>query len=152
MRRVLVIFAVVATGITVGALRGPERGGVEGHVRYPACDAPADLEVCAERVGGGEATCTRLRAETPVGYAYRLELPPGRWFVYSVAPTDLPGRRAYFTRAVTCGLTIACDDHARIEVEVRAGATVTGVDPNDWFDDEPPPPPASQAAPLRPMT
>jgi hypothetical protein len=116
-------------------------GRIRGHVHFPACMPPADLQVCAER-SGGFSSCTSKLMLTEIGLAYTLEVPPGRYLVYSKSESTLPGYRAYFTNAVKCGLHLRCFDHVPVLIEVRPNRTLTGVDPDDWF--------APQEAPLEP--
>jgi hypothetical protein len=107
-------------------------GRIRGHVHFPACMPPADLQVCAER-SDGFSRCTTKLMLTEVGLAYTLEVPPGRYLVYARSESTLAGYRAYFSKAVHCGLRVGCDDHAPVPVNVRANKTVSGVDPDDWF-------------------
>jgi len=61
----------------------------------------------------------------------------GDYFVYAagralgVPPPTRFG--AGYTKAVPCGLSVDCTDHAPITVHVSARATTTGVDPTDWY-------------------
>lgn len=112
-----------------------ELGTIRGHVHYPGCFPPNDLTVCAEPVGRGRTRCTRPIV-SEVEITYQLRVPPGRWLVYSTAESMLGDRRAYFSRAVPCGLSIHCHDHTPIPVDVSRGQTVTGVDPDDWWAHE----------------
>jgi len=107
-------------------------GRIRGHVHFPACMPPTDLQVCAER-SDGFSHCTSKLMLTEIGLAYTLEVPPGRYLVYSKSESTRPGHRAYFTAAVRCGLHLGCVDHDPISIEVRANKTVSGVDPDDWF-------------------
>jgi hypothetical protein len=63
---------------------------------------------------------------------YRLSLPAGTYYVYA-ATNDLPGYKAYYTKFVTCGLSIKCPSHVKIAVHIKAGATTTRIDPDDWY-------------------
>lgn len=116
-------------------------GAIEGHVHYPACfGPPEDLEICAEALGGGAEACTGELTATRAGFRYRLEVPPGRYLVYATTE-EMPGRRAYFSRHVVCGLSVDCRDHTPVPVHVEPGETVTGIDPDDWFGPPEPTPP-----------
>ena len=107
-------------------------GRIRGHVHFPACMPPTDLEVCAERKDGFTSCTTKLRL-TEMGMAYTLEVPPGRYLVYSKSESTRPRFRAYFTNAVKCGLHLGCVDHVPAWIEVRPNKTLDGVDPDDWF-------------------
>ena len=107
-------------------------GRIRGHVRFPACMHPADLQVCAER-RDGVSSCTSKLMLTEIGLAYTLEVAPGHYRVYSKSESTRPGYRAYFTNAVKCGLHLGCVDHVPVWIEVRPNKTLNGVDPDDWF-------------------
>jgi hypothetical protein len=107
-------------------------GRIRGHAHFPACFPPPDLQVCAEGTDGS-STCTSKLVLTEVGLAYTLEVPPGWYLVYSASESTLPGYRAYYSEAVVCGLSVECDDHEPIPIEVRPNETVSGIDPDDWF-------------------
>ena len=40
---------------------------------------------------------------------------------------------SFTSQAVPCGLSVTCTDHSLITVSVTAGATLTGIDPNDYY-------------------
>ena len=111
----------------MGALNPFVTGELRGEVRFPSCTPPR-ITVCAEPVSGGKLSCTATDAR---GH-YRLRVSHGRYYVFARADEFLQSR-AYFTRAVQCGLDIVCTDHAKIPVQVDAGQIATGVDPADWF-------------------
>lgn len=46
-------------------------------------------------------------------------------FIFCVLLTSL---------SVTCGYKVECPSHERIKVTVRAGQTLTKIDPGDWYD------------------
>ena len=41
-----------------------------------------------------------------------------------------------YSQAVLCGLSVDCNDHSLIHVQVIAGQETTGVDPGDWYAPE----------------
>jgi hypothetical protein len=63
------------------------------------------------------------------------ELAPGKYFVvaYLLNPgkTD-PTYGGGYSRAVTCGLTAKCTDHALLEVVVKPGEVTGNIHPADW--------------------
>ena len=125
--------ALIATALLlIGSALGPNTGQIRGHVRYPACMPPEDLQVCAERNDGWHR-CVDATELTEAGVAYTLDVPAGNYLVYSTSETYFPGYRAYYSKAVRCGLTIECHDHDPIQVRVRAGQIVKNIDPDDWF-------------------
>ena len=112
----------------LGVLNASPTGELRGEARYPAC-MPPRITVCAELVSGGPLIC----AATDEQGRYRLTVPAGTYYVFAKAEEFLL-ERAYFTRAVLCGLDVECKDHTRIPVEVGAGRILTGVDPADWYE------------------
>ena len=119
------------------ALFVPAPGKIRGEVHYPACFPPEDLRVCAEPIERGAPRCVEpIFAKDAI--TYELVLPAGDWRVYSKADATMPGRRAYYTRAVTCGLHVDCSDHAPVVIRVSSGKIVEGVDPDDWWAMESP--------------
>ena len=132
----LPLAAVMAVSISTLSLLSMATGTVRGRIRYPACmGPPGDAIVCAEPTAGGMATCAPVAWSTRAsGYDYRLELPAGDYYVYTRTESMMPGYRAYFTRAVTCGLHTECADHTPIVVSVAPGRVVGDVDPADWYD------------------
>ena len=122
----------------LGALNAFPTGELRGEARYPTC-MPPRIIVCAEPVSGDQLMCTATDAQG----RYRLTVPHGTYYVFAKADEFLR-ERAYFTRAVPCGLAVECTDHTKIPVHVGAGRILTGIDPADWFgpatDDVPRPP------------
>lgn len=114
----------------------PGLGTVSGFVQFPGCHVPDDLEVCAEPpTGGTEVPCVAptLSAKGP---RYALQLPAGRYRIFARAPSVDTNYRAYYTAAVTCGLTADCRDHRPQLVTVRAGQVTDGISPADWVTPE----------------
>ena len=74
---------------------------------------------------------------------YQLTVAQGTYYVFAKADEFLL-ERAYFTRAVACGLAVECRDHSKIPVQVGAGHILKGIDPADWFG------PATEEAPRSP--
>jgi hypothetical protein len=103
-------------------------GAITGRLSYPSDLLPGDLQVCAEDVASSEVSCDSQSEDG----TYRLALPPGRYTVWAQTG-EWPGVRAFYSRAVPCGLSVECEDHTPIVVEVTANATVTGIDPGDWY-------------------
>jgi hypothetical protein len=67
-------------------------------------------------------------------------VPPGDYHVFAQLPD--PARhgadyakdyRAYYSKFVTCGMSVDCKDHTPIVVTVKSGETVSGIDPQDWY-------------------
>jgi hypothetical protein len=121
---------------------------VSGPVLFPGCQAPGDLEVCAARdVEAAPVACVRPRLEDGA-LRYALTVPPGDYVVFARSEVVQPGLRAFYSRAVTCGLQAACRDHRAIRLRLAAGEARSEVAPADWF--APAGSPAVAQADLRP--
>lgn len=116
------------------------QGSLEGSLSYPSEGIPAGIQVCAEEAGGQQIYCTQSQYENQkydYGRGYRLFVPAGRYRVYATVaqnPRDPNATKAYYSRAVECGLTVQCTDGTPIEVEVRDGQNVENIDPQDWYN------------------
>lgn len=107
-------------------------GAISGNISY-ITQYPPPLRVVAFKVGENiwYSVETAQNAKT-----YTIEnVSPGRYLViaYLLNPgnTD-PTFGGGYTRAVLCGLTAKCTNHALIEVEVKPGETTRNVHPADW--------------------
>jgi hypothetical protein len=106
-------------------------GTIEGSLSYPGESIPA-LKICAENISTQARYCTQTQiqdAKYAHGKGYRLQLPAGTYRVFATAQQHT----AHYSVAVPCGLTVKCQDHRQVAVTVKAGQTLSGVDPTDWF-------------------
>lgn len=114
---------------TVAAAQG---GTIQGSLSYPSEFIPS-LAVVAFRLGGPPGdysfVTTQQGQET-----YSIPVEAGQYFV--VAYILGGGYAGGYSQAVPCGLQASCGDHSLIPVTVADGATVTGIDPADWFAPE----------------
>lgn len=115
-----------------------EGGIIEGNLIYPS-EVPPPQTVCAEHTETKKLVCTNLTTQVNEKLGYRLTLPPGEYEVYAflTAEGPTPGptvHKAYYSEFVTCGLKASCPSHAPIVVKVESGKTVSGVDPQDWYN------------------
>lgn len=120
------------------ALAG-QAGAIRGHLGCP-CDLTAiEQAVYAITVDGR----FYYRTETVRDQvAYTIDgVAPGDYLVFSLSRNTrdpypgMPPRQfdAGYTRAIACGLSVACNDHTPIPIHVTAGATTSNVDPVDWY-------------------
>jgi hypothetical protein len=110
----------------------PELGTISGTIGYPAEGKPA-IRVVAYPLDGSTPSYTDVAADQA---GFTLDLPVGSYHVvaYSLGGTGFPtGIAAGYSQAVPCGLSVTCTDHSLITVSVTAGATLTGIDPNDYY-------------------
>jgi hypothetical protein len=103
-------------------------GKITGTLGYPSEYIPA-MEVVAFNTN----TTFWYYVLTPEGASsYIIDgLPPGPYQV--VAYTVDGGLPGGYSQAVPCGLSVGCNDHSLITVNVTAGGTVTGADPIDFY-------------------
>lgn len=97
-------------------------GRAQGIATHPAGTIPPDLVVCAEPTLGGPATCV---APAPSGQ-YVLELAPGQYHITTYAKSA-PTLRGYYTER-SAGIA----GNRPLIVNVAAGETLTGINPDDW--------------------
>lgn len=107
-------------------------GRIEGRLSYPSDYIPRDMVVCAEDILSKRNHCDSKRRRDGDAESYTLMVPPGKYHVYA-RTSDLPNVRAYYSEFVTCGLDAKCPSHEPLVVEVKPGATVTSVHPQDWY-------------------
>jgi hypothetical protein len=125
------------------AAASPQPGVIEGSLSYPSEFIPDDVTICAENLATKEiySTNKHLNAKKyQYKVGYKLAVPPGDYHVFAQLPD--PGRhgadyskdyRAYYSEFVKCGMSVNCKSHAPITVKVKAGETVSGIDPQDWY-------------------
>jgi hypothetical protein len=99
--------------------------------------------VCAEAVNSKSIHCTdkRIVNRKRGKVTYRLRVPAGSYYVFATIvngeePVDnVRGYRAYYSEFVKCGLSINCPSHEPVKITLRAGQTLTGINPGDWYAD-----------------
>lgn len=109
-------------------------GTISGSVSFPSEVIPS-MEICAENITSNEKLCTTeiLKDSSYTnGMGYKLEVPVGSYHVYSKLPND--AYKAYYNEFVTCGLQASCTSHEPIIVEVGLDQQITGIDPQDWYN------------------
>jgi hypothetical protein len=109
-------------------------GTITGTLTYPASALPA------ERVVAWSTTdASHYSVDTVAGQSsYSLGVPTGTYTVvaYSIGGGGFPsGLAGGFSQMVPCGLTASCTDHTLIPVTVDKDATVTNINPGDWYAD-----------------
>ena len=107
---------------------GPATGTITGDYSYPSDYIPDDINACASNVETNEMHCDSRRN----GDEFSLVVPPGKYRIWAET-SDWPGYRAYFSEAVRCGLSVGCDDHSPVVINLEPGETINGVNPHDWY-------------------
>lgn len=116
-----------------------EPGTIAGSTSYPSDFNPAQ-RVCAQSVADEnyERCADVPEQEGTLAPTFSIKVTPGSYYVYATLkdPSDMGLQeevRAYYTEFVTCGLRAGCPSHARLEVVVSSGQTVSGINPQDWY-------------------
>ena len=109
-------------------------GRITGELAYPSEFLPPQRVVAFDVVNMDTYFVTEVQS----GSAFSLEVPPGTYYVlaYVINPSQAgtpPDYYAAYSRAVLCGLQAGCDDHSLVPVEVKAGESVTDINPIDWY-------------------
>jgi hypothetical protein len=110
-------------------------GYITGRASYPSERLADDEKICAENVGD-RATVSCVDVGSSQTINYRLKVPAGNYYVYSVTD-NRSGYKAYYNEFVTCGLSVECPESGHkklIAVNIEAGKMASGVDPGDWYD------------------
>jgi len=112
-----------------------QMGTIEGSLGYPGGSIPEDMMVCAENIITKKQywTSTHIKDNKyTYGIGYKIEVPVGTYYVFATLP-NWKDYRAYYSEFVTCGLKVECPSHDPIPVVVKAGETITNIDPQDWY-------------------
>ena len=116
---------------------------ITGELSHPSDFDFPQMIVCAEAVNSKSIHCTdkRLQNRRSGKFTYRLRVPAGSYYVFATIVNgaepveDVRGYKAYYSEFVKCGLKVDCPSHNPIKVMVRAGQTLTGINPGDWYVD-----------------
>lgn len=126
------------------AAAAPQPGVIEGSLSYPSEFIPDDMTISAENLATQKIYSTNqhlMAKKYQYKVGYKLAVPPGNYHVFAQLPD--PRRhgadyskdyRAYYSEFVKCGMSVNCKSHAPITVQVKAGETVSGIDPQDWYN------------------
>lgn len=147
MRKLLL--SAVMSSLVIASLPEPkvsaqQTGTLNGVLSYPSdADFPRMI-VCAEAVNSKRVYCTDKRVpqrrRNKVGY--KLTVPAGSYYVFATIVNgeepveNMRGYKAYYSEFVKCGLTVKCTSHEPVKVTLRAGQTLAGIDPGDWYVDD----------------
>ncbi|HTX92700.1 MAG TPA: hypothetical protein VMC09_15925 [Anaerolineales bacterium] len=107
-------------------------GLITGAVNYPASAIPPERVVAWSTADGSYYSVDTVAGQT----SYELGVPTGTYTVvaYSLGGSGFPtGLAAGYSQAVPCGLSVSCTDHTLIPVTVTSNATLTNINPQDWY-------------------
>lgn len=147
--------AAASAARTVEASPDPSGGTIAGAIDYPADVLPPVAIYAIATDGRRYYWMDRASFGPSTGpqdsdwKAYELMwLAPGDYYVFvlqremaywvpyersSSVRKKPPRFSGAYTNAVQCGLRVGCDDHTPLAVHVRAGETVQGINPDDWY-------------------
>jgi hypothetical protein len=109
-------------------------GMISGTLSYPADALPPERVVAWSTTDGSHYSVDTVAGQS----TYQLGVPTGTYYVvaYSIGGGGFPtGLAGGYTKMVPCGLTAACTDHTLIPVLVTNNATLTDINPGDWYAD-----------------
>lgn len=109
---------------------------IEGSIGYPSDYVP-QVEVFLENVVTGSQLKQLVEASFDGESTYCFhDVPDGKYIIFAI-PTepDIETLVGGYTNAVPCGLTIDCDDHTYIELDVKKGKHLQGINIYDWYTD-----------------
>ena len=143
----MVLLGILMTCLLSGTSpTGPQASAQQTGVITGALSYPSDFDfprmiVCAEAVDSKRIHCTdkRITNRRNRRVTYKLRVPAGDYYVFATIVNDddpaedYRGYKAYYSEFVKCGLSVNCPSHEPIKVTVRAGRTLTGIDPGDWY-------------------
>ena len=116
---------------------------ITGELSYPSDFDFPPMIVCAEAVTSKSIHCTakRIQNRRSRKFTYALRVPAGSYYVFATVPNGddaaegYRGYKAYYSEFVRCGLLVQCPSHDPVKVTVRAGQTLTRINPGDWYVD-----------------
>jgi len=148
MFRKKLLFSILMTSVLLGGLSelkvsAQQMGVITGALSYPSDFDFPKMIVCAEAVNSKHIHCTdkRVLNRRRNKITYKLTVPAGSYYVFATivngedAGESYQGYKAYYSEFVKCGLSVNCPSHEPIKVTLRAGQTLAGIDPGDWYVD-----------------
>jgi hypothetical protein len=117
-------------------------GTITGRLGYPAEHIPPLTVYAIRRDAAGHFSVDTPRYPLATGFSppqptYTIRgVVPGTYVVLAYMNDGSPmseERPGVYSQAVRCGLTVGCDDHSLVEVQITPGAVVTGIDVTDWY-------------------
>jgi hypothetical protein len=99
------------------------------HLQYPASGIPA-MTIYAVSASNPHQFCSVRTAQNQTTYSI-VGIPTGTYHV--LAYPLIFGPPGGYTKYVVCGSKPACADHSLVNVAIKGGETVTGINPNDYY-------------------
>jgi hypothetical protein len=99
------------------------------HLQYPASGIPA-MTIYAVSVSNSHQFCSVKTAENQTTYSI-VGIPTGTYHV--LAYPLVFGPPGGYTKYVVCGSKPGCADYSLVNLAIKDGQTVTGINPNDYY-------------------
>jgi hypothetical protein len=109
----------------------PPTGAISGHLGYPASEIPP-LIVYAISTTDSSVFFHVTTAHNQLTYTI-AGVTPGVYHVIAYLTPDNPALRGGYSQFVLCGNAASCPSHALVAVVVAPGATISHIDPTDWY-------------------
>lgn len=130
-------YLFIATSLFIFIVSCSKKNIIGGNIGYPSDYVP-QVEVYLENVETGSQTRLIVEASFDGESAYCFnDVPDGKYIVYAI-PTEPEVEMLVggYTHAVPCGLTVDCNDHGYIELDVKGGQLLSDVNIYDWYTDD----------------
>lgn len=110
-----------------------EQGKAEGRLAYPSEMIPELLVVAFNSQDNSEFYYEKTDLNQT---SYEIQLPEGNYYLVSYVLDEEGSYGGGYTEAVGCGLSVECEDHSLIEVEVKDNTVLEDIDLTDWYAPE----------------
>lgn len=112
-----------------------QEGYMEGSFTYPSSFIPDNIIAYAENISTGEKyNSSEVLSGSQFTYnkGYKIKVPVGDYYVYAMVPPDTT--KAYYSKFVTCGMSVDCKDTSKILVKVELNKTSGNITLGDWYN------------------
>lgn len=107
-------------------------GSLSGMVGYPSEEIPA-MRIYAYASDGMRYYLTQTKRKQ--ARFTIANVPAGQYYIvaYPSESAGAPAQAGGWSRFVTCGMTVQCNDHRLLPVTLTAGKTVSDINVADWY-------------------
>jgi len=108
-------------------------GKVSGRLSYPSEMIPELLVVAFNSQDDSEFYYFKTDLNQT---NYEIELPEGTYYLVSYVLDEEGSYGGGYTNAVSCGLSVECENHDLVEIDVEKTSVLTNIDLTDWYAPE----------------